>query len=223
MVVISEVVDSDLAGNVGIGYTVINTNSTPGTVGIRLLLDNALDNKIDAPYVTTDAIFSPTIVETEFSEENGNMPVQLTYVDSLANAKKMGYMMLKGWGGEQDTTPDKVIVGHWANLANTRYEYTPDVNCDFSNYSNAHRVPDTATAVYWEEESIACGSYRTMEVLYGIGNFASDNTGKHLGLSLNVPSVKLNNSGTGYKNNGQFPFVAKQFSSRSAALLPFSS
>ena len=96
-------------------------------------------------------------------------------------------------------------------------------NCDFSNYSNAHRVPDTATAVYWEEESIASGSYRTMEVLYGIGNFASDNTGKHLGLSLNVPSVKLNNSGTGYKNNGQFPFVAKQFSRRSAALLPFSS
>ncbi len=201
--IISEVEDSDLAGNIGIGYTVVNMNETEGNVGIRLLLDNALDSKVDAPYVLTEALFSPTIVETEYSDADGNMPAQLTYVDSIANTKKMAYAMLKGWSGEQDTTPDKVIVGHWANLANTRYDYVADVNCDFSNYSNTHRVPDTATAIYWSEKTIPAKSSRTMEMLYGIGNFTKDLGEDHFGISVNVPSVKLDNTKEAYENNGE--------------------
>ena len=206
-VIISEIEDSDLAGNVGIGYTVVNMNDTPGEVGVRLLLDNALDSRVDAPYVINGEIFSPTIVETEYSDKAGNMPAQLSYVDSLANCKKMAYAMLKGWSGESDTTPDKVIVGHWANLANTRYDYVADVNCDFSNYSNAYRVPDTATAIYWSEEIVPAGSLRMMEMLYGIGNFTSDISDEHLGLSINVPSVKLDETGTGYQNNGEVELI----------------
>ena len=205
--ILSEIEESDLAGNIGIGYKVVNMNGTDGKVGIRLLLDNALDSKVDAPYVINGEIFSPTIVETEYSDAAGNMPNQLTYVDSLAKCKKMAYAMLKGWSGESDTTPDKVIVGHWANLANTRYDYIADENCDFSNYSNVHRVPDTATAIYWTEKSVPAGESRTMEMLYGIGNFTKEMSNEHLGLSVNIPSVKLNDKGTGYQDNGEIELI----------------
>ena len=36
----------------------------------------------------------------------------------------MAYMFLKGWN--DGVVADKIIVGHWANLANTKYDYTAD-------------------------------------------------------------------------------------------------
>ncbi|MFD1909422.1 hypothetical protein ACFSQ7_43925 [Paenibacillus rhizoplanae] len=60
---------------------------------------------------------------------------------------------MSGWSGNKDVNVDKVIVGHWINLANTRYDYTPNPSVDFTNYSNKYLVPDTATAYYWNEKN----------------------------------------------------------------------
>ncbi|OMF95577.1 hypothetical protein [Paenibacillus sp. FSL R7-0337] len=188
-------------GNIGISYDVKNNNATAGTVGIRLLLDNALGSEIDAPYVLVDPS-QPTIVETEYSGDN--LPQQIRYVDSLSASNKTAYALLSGWSGNKDVNVDKVIVGHWINLANTRYEYTPNPSVDFTNYSNQYLVPDTATAYYWNEKAIEPGQVRISEMLYGIGSFAEQTQKEHVSIGIQTGNVYLANDKKGYENNGVF-------------------
>jgi trimeric autotransporter adhesin len=189
------------AGNIGISYDVKNNNSKAGTVGIRLLLDNALGSEIDSPYVLVDPT-QPTIVETEYS--GANLPQQIRYVDSLSASDKMAYALLSGWSGNKDVNVDKVIVGHWVNLANTRYDYTPNPSVDFTNYSNKYLVPDTATAYYWNEKSIEPGQVRISEMLYGIGNFSEQTQKQHVSIGIQTQNVILTNDKKAYENNGVF-------------------
>lgn len=70
------------------------------------------------------------------------MPQQIRSVNFLTNPTKLSYILMYGWN--DGVKPDKVILGHWANMADTRYGYTADEYCDFSNYSNDYRVPDSA-------------------------------------------------------------------------------
>lgn len=192
--------NNPLCGNVGISYTVTNNSGKTGKVGIRLLLDNALDANIDAPYVMVNQI-SPTIVETEYTN---NIPQQIRYMDSLSSPDKMAYALLDGWSGQKDVMADKVIVGHWVNLANTRYHYEPNPSCDFSNYSNEYLVPDTATAYYWSEKSLNQGESRTSEMLYGIGNFAHQMEKQRLAIGLTAEKVELDSTKKAYVNEGKF-------------------
>ncbi|MEG2669497.1 MAG: hypothetical protein RR957_03445, partial [Oscillospiraceae bacterium] len=196
--------NNNLCGNVGISYEITNNSGEASDVGVRVLLDNALDSKIDAPYVMAGTGISPTIVEEEFSMEKGNMPQQVRYMDSLSNPAKMAYAILAGWSGASDTIADKVVVGHWANMANTRYDYKPNSSCDFSNYSNEHKTPDTATCFYWSPKTLGVGEKRTSEVLYGIGNFSAELTQKHVGLDVISEGVKLDSTGEAYQNAGKF-------------------
>jgi len=193
--------NNSMAGNIGISYDVKNNNAKAGTVGIRLLLDNALGSGIDSPHVLVDPS-QPTIVETEYSGDN--LPQQIRYVDSLSASDKMAYALLSGWSGKSDVNVDKVIVGHWVNLANTRYDYTPNPNVDFTNYSNKYLVPDTATAYYWNEKPIEPGQVRISEMLYGIGNFSDQTQNKNISIGMQTEKVQLNNDKDGYLNNGVF-------------------
>jgi len=189
------------AGNIGISYDVKNNNAKAGTVGIRLLLDNALGAQLDAPHVLVDPT-QPTIVEAEYSGEN--LPQQIRYVDSLTSSDKMAYAILSGWSGNKDVNVDKVIVGHWINLANTRYDYTPNPSVDFTNYSNKYQVPDTATAYYWSEKSLEPGQARISEMLYGIGNFSEQTQQKNISIGIQTDDVVLANDQLSYANNGAF-------------------
>lgn len=189
------------AGNIGISYDVQNNNAKAGTVGIRLLLDNALGSEIDAPHVLVNPT-QPTIVETEYSGEN--LPQQIRYVDSLSASDKMAYALLSGWSGNKDVNVDKVIVGHWVNLANTRYDYTPNPSVDFTNYSNKYLVPDTATAYYWNEKAIEPGEVRISEMLYGVGNFSDQTQKDRVSIGIQTENVLLTADKKAYENNGVF-------------------
>ena len=192
--------DSDTTGNVGISYQVINNTGKAGNVGIRVLLDTALGNSFDSPYITTDAKISPQLSEKEYTGDE--LPQQIRLTDSLSSPTKMAYMFLKGWN--DGVAADKIIVGHWANLANTRYNYTADPYCDFTNYSNKHRIPDSAIAVYWSESTLPAGGSRTAEMLYGVGNFSSGTANGNVGIDIVVNKVTLSEDKKGYANNGEF-------------------
>ncbi len=191
--------DSDLTGNAGIAFEVINNSDQSHDVGIRLLLDTALGNMIDAPYVVVDEELSPTMVEKEFTGEN--VPAQIRNVDSLTNYSSMSYLITKGWTGGIE--PNRVVVGHWANIANTKYDYTPNKYCDFTNYSNSHGTPDSSMAVYWEQKAIAPGAGFKAETLYGVGNFSESTKGRNIGLNVTAERVELSSDGKSYQNNGE--------------------
>ena len=192
--------DSDTTGNVGISYQVINNSAKAGNVGIRVLFDTALGNSVDSPYVTTDTKVSPQLTEKEYTGEE--LPQQIRFTDSLSSPTKMAYMFLKGWN--DGVVADKIIVGHWANLANTKYDYTADLYCDFTNYSNRHRIPDSAIAVYWSESTLPAGRSRTAEMLYGVGNFSSSTVDGNVGIDIVVNKVTLSDDKKGYANDGEF-------------------
>ncbi|MGN0108159.1 MAG: hypothetical protein ACI4A5_10755, partial [Hominilimicola sp.] len=193
--------DNDLTGNVGISYTVKNNGSSSAPVGIRVLMDSALDSTVDSPYLIKDTDSMPISVETEYTSEN--MPSQIRGVDSLEDPTKMMYTFLRGWN--TDSEMDRVIVGHWRNLANTRYDYTPDSYCNFTNYSNKYRFPDSAIAYYWDEAALAPGAEKTAQLLYGVGNFSSSVSEDNLGIYMSIDNkIRLNDKGDGYENDGEF-------------------
>lgn len=197
---------SSTNGNVGISYTIQNNNGDSREAGLRVLLDTALSNQIDAPYIMTDDTnYSP--VEIAYTDEK--MPTQFRGVDSLTSPTRMCYAILNGWEGRE---ADKVIAGHWANLANTRYDYTPNPSCDYTNRSNKYITADSALALYWSPQNIAAGEASTCQFLYGVGNFTSELTGKKVNINMTVGGVKLKEGADGisggYENDGIFEVEA---------------
>ena len=72
-------------------------------------------------------------LHTQFNEEIPYDSIDMDFMNENQSAhgdREYGHIVSR-MGIER-----KIIVGHWANLANTRYDYVPDENCDFSNYSN---------------------------------------------------------------------------------------
>ena len=189
-------------GNVGISYSIKNENGDAREAGLRVLLDTALSNEIDAPYILTDDI-NYSAVEKSYSGEN--VPSQFRGVDSLSSPSRMCYAILNAWEGRE---ADRVIVGHWANLANNRYDYKPDPSCDFTNRSNKFLTADSALALYWSPETIASGEETVCQFLYGVGNFSSELSDKKVNINMTVGNVELNQNGAGYANDGIFEVEA---------------
>ncbi|MCD8049380.1 MAG: hypothetical protein LUG52_07245 [Clostridia bacterium] len=194
--------NTDTIGNAGLAFEVTNNSGSDAEVSVRLLLDTAL-GEVDAPYIVVDDSTTTIAVETEWSGES--VPSQIRNVDSLTNTRAVSYILPKGWQGGVE--PTKIIAGHWANLANTRYEYTADKYCDFTNASNTYRVADAAVALYWEGRTLSDGESYCAETLYGIGNFSSD-TGEYVGINVtDYEKLEMNSSEDGYENNGEFTVV----------------
>ena len=191
---------SKTTGNVGLSFKVENNSGKDENVSIRLLLDTALGNRIDAPYFVLDKNLQPTMTETEFT--GGEVPYQIRSLDSLTNPTRLSYILMEAQGWNGGTKPNKVILGHWANLANVRYDYTPNPNCDFTNYSNDYREPDSAAAIYWENNTVKNGESITSELLYGVGNF-SNTTGEAMGIDITTDRVELSADKKSYANGGK--------------------
>ncbi len=189
--------DSDITGNVGLSFEVKNESGRDENVSVRLLLDTALGNEIDAPYFVVDTDIKPTMTESEYAGDE--LPQQIRCVDSLSKPSKLSYILTKGWNG--GVTADRAVIGHWANMANTRYDYKPDRYCDFTNYSNDHRMPDSAAALYWENKALANGESFCGELLYGVGNF-SKNADGNVGINITAGRVELADDKKSYKNDG---------------------
>ncbi len=201
-------------GTVGISYEVENKSDKEETVSIRVLLDTALGNDVDAPYlnpltaessgsvIMDEAIVTETAFYKTPAQGQKAIPDQIRGLDSKTSPEKISYLILNEAVNDH-LEPDKMIFGHWANLANTRYEYTPDRYTDFSNYSNNHRVPDAAVALYWENILIPAGENEiTAEMLYGVGNFDADQLSEGLGLLAEFDKkIELNDAKTGYKDD----------------------
>lgn len=195
--------NSDITGNVGLSFNVQNNSGKDENISIRVLLDTALGNRIDAPYFTVDT--DQTLIFTETELSGSSMPSQIRGVDSLTEPTRLLYILTKGFMGGSE--PDKVILGHWANMANTRYSYTADEYCDFSNYSNTYREPDSAASIYWENKAIPNGGSFTGEMLYGVGNFSRN--AEKIGVNIVTGRVELADDGVSYKNDGIIDVIAE--------------
>ena len=197
---LDENTESSTTGNVGLSFKVQNNSGNDENVSVRLLLDTALGNRIDAPYFVIDEDVQPTFTETEYTGDK--VPQQIRSLDSVTEPSRISYILMQAEGWSGGTKPGKVILGHWANLANTRYDYTPDKYCDFSNYSNSYREPDSAAAIYWENQLVSNGATFNGELLYGVGNF-SNTQSETTDIQITTERVELSSDKKSYKNNGE--------------------
>ncbi|UKI36665.1 MAG: hypothetical protein L6V93_22925 [Clostridiales bacterium] len=128
---------SKTTGNVGLSFKVENNSGKDENVSIRLLLDTALGNRIDAPYFVLDKNLQPTMTETEFA--GGEVPYQIRSLDSLTNPTRLSYILMEAQGWNGGTKPNKVILGHWAKSCERTLRLHPQPELRF--YKLFKRLP----------------------------------------------------------------------------------
>ena len=163
------------SGNVQLSYEVNNTTDKEANVGIRVMMDNAL-GEIDAPIAFAQDELASIMKEKVYFEadEDGNVREPgsyLRFIDSEISPKKEAFYT---FGNELISTPDRMVVGHWYNLASSKWDYTPDENCAFSSSSNKYGIADTASAIYWNDIKVPAGSGNHRTLIYGVGEFTRD-------------------------------------------------
>ncbi len=185
-------------GNISLAYKVENNSSEAHSVGIRVMMDNAL-GPVDAPVTMVESELAPVTKESEFfkGREPGDF---IRYIDNYENPVKEAFIMFDPVYSDK---PDRMLVGHWYNLASTKWDYAHDANMAFSSGFNDYAVADTATALYWEAETLNPKAVMNRTFLYGVGDFSVGATvgNFNIAMELDDSGLVLDKNTNAYKNN----------------------
>lgn len=184
-------------GNVFLKYVVENTSNKTHNIGIRVMLDNSL-GEIDAPVTLVQKEVAPISKETEFISNGRDPGANIRYIDSYEQPTKEAYITLSD--KEAVATPDKIVVGHWYNIASTKWDYTPDKDFSFDTGFNSYGTADTATALYWEETEYEPGYKSGASVTYGVGEFTEGYRSSIFNISMELDGELEYEDGK-YKND----------------------
>ena len=140
---------------VRIEYSLVNRDTEPHDVGVRVMLDVMIGGNDGAPYLIPGT---------------GNQTTEVEYLGSDVPAFWQGFesptfdpLSLKGLGilsGEEATAPDRFVIARWPAINNTEWAYavTPGESV----------TEDSATALYWNPIAVAPGESRTVVTYYGL-------------------------------------------------------
>ena len=194
--------NTSTTGSVRLSYEVVNNAGKAHTVGIRVMLDNALGT-IDAPITMTQNELAPISKEAEFFVKNADGTVRdpgmyIRYIDSYENPTKEAYITFSGL-----ETPDvsRMVVGHWYHLASSKWQCTPDTDLAFDNGFNTYGTADTATALYWNETTLNPEGKLIRSLTYGVGEFTADAASAEFNISLSLNGELEFNEAGEYKND----------------------
>lgn len=180
-------------GNVKITYAIKNTSDVTKAIGTRVLLDTMLGVN-DASPVVLDGSSEFITTETELSGDE--MPNYWRATDDVMAPKVLSYGFLDGWG---NTKPDKMIIGHWDGISETKWDYSVDRGINFTSKQNEYGSADSAVALFWQPTSVAPGQEIVYETYYGLGNFYEEKSIAKYGLQVTAPTqLTLNADKTGY-------------------------
>ncbi|MFH5186367.1 hypothetical protein ACHHV8_29225 [Paenibacillus sp. TAB 01] len=190
-------------GNVRVKYEVSNNGSAVRQIGARMLLDTMLGSNDGAAFLV-GGDNKPITTETSLSGDQ--VPTYWRSLDNLFNPAVFSYGLLSGYGNAK---PSQVVFGHWNKLSETKWDYSPDANLDFTKKTNAYGAADSAVALYWNPIEIGAGETKTFETYYGTGNFSKPADGANFGLAAYAPDqLNVNEAGDGYAEN-EFEITAE--------------
>lgn len=156
--------NNDAHGMVVISYTAENTDEA-AEIGVRVLLDTAMGGKDYAYYNIGDSA-NPVMTERELGTDGYDKSIYM--MDDPADPLVTGYI-LNGSVDGVECKPAKTVIAHWANLASTIYDYTPDSTLNFTNAFNArHLTSDSAVALYYDLGSVAQDGEASVLLNYGV-------------------------------------------------------
>lgn len=177
------------AGRVKISYEVTNKGENSKNVGSRILLDTKVANDDG-----TDIICDFTQYSKEKELTGDEIPTIWRTEDDKSIVEAFGF--IDGWG---NTAPNKMIVGHYEGLSNTKWDYKVNEDLDFTSNNNKYGGADSAVALYWENVAIAAGETKVFETYYGLGEFLEKHEGLEFPLSISAPNkLTVNSSKTDY-------------------------
>lgn len=178
------------AGRVKISYEVTNKGQNSKTVGSRILLDTKVANDDGADIICDFTQYSK---EKEFTGDE--IPTIWRSEDDKSTLEAFGF--IDGWG---NTAPNKMIVGHYEGLSNTKWDYKVNEDLDFTSNNNKYGGGDSAVALYWENVTVAVGETEVFETYYGLGEFLEKHEGLEFPFSISAPNkLTVNSSKTGYE------------------------
>ncbi|MDF2670533.1 MAG: putative S-layer protein, partial [Paenibacillus sp.] len=174
------------AGNVNIRYEVMNNSGVQVEMGTRVLLDTMVAGNDGPQFQIGTAYKVPLMVERklihnpedipEISEEDRalyKLPPYWVMRDTLELTNPLATnVMAYGFNNFAENNVnlvDEMIVGHWNGLANTKWDYTPNGNLDFTRDTNDYGTADSAVAFYWQPKALAHRALQTFETVYGLG------------------------------------------------------
>lgn len=174
------------AGNVNIRYEVRNDSGVQVELGTRILLDTQIGANDGPEFQIGTGYKVPLMVERRLvhdpeqelgvSEEDRlfyKLPPYWVMRDKLDLTNPAAtHVVAYGFNNFSEgniNIVDEMIVGHWNGLANTKWDYTPNGNLDFTRDTNDYGTADSAVAFYWQPKALETGRVQTFETVYGLG------------------------------------------------------
>ncbi|TMV49102.1 S-layer homology domain-containing protein [Paenibacillus mesophilus] len=214
------------AGNVNIRYEVVNHSGAKVELGTRIMLDTQVGSN-DGPEFQIGTIYkAPLLVERKLvhdPENNPNiseedrpfykLPPYWVMRDKLDLTNPLATNVLAyGFNNISEANinlVDEMIVGHWNGLANTKWDYTPNGNLDFTRDTNDYGSADSAVAFYWQPKAIENNKVQTFETIYGLGEIIEPD--KVFSVRYIDPPLTLatNADASAYDNEGVFTITAE--------------
>lgn len=163
---------SEQLGTAMITYTVKNNSSNTKSVKSRILIDTQLGENDYGYYEVPKQNLGQGYEYFEFektwdsTDESGiKMPSDYFVRDNPYSANIVGYGVNSVFAEQK---PYKMTFAHWANIASTVFDYTPDEALNFTNNLNNKKTADSAAALYYDLGSISAGQEKTFSTYYGV-------------------------------------------------------
>jgi hypothetical protein len=192
--------DSEQLGTAQITYTVKNNSESAEEIKSRVLMDTQLGDKDYGYYEVSRQQLGQGYEYFEFERSWDNasgsaMPADYFVRDNPFSASIVGYGVNSVF---EDNKPYKMTFAHWANIAQTRFDYTPDATLNFTNPINDEKTGDSAVALYYDLGSVAAGGEKSFATYYGVTANLKNKDNKILINTVAPTILTLNNEKTAF-------------------------
>ncbi|MFC3790090.1 S-layer homology domain-containing protein [Paenibacillus sp. GCM10012307] len=221
----SDSADKKNSGNVNVRYEVVNRSGARVQLGSRILLDTMVAGN-DGPEFQIGTISTqPLMVERKLVHDPKKLGIpdedaafyklppywvmrdNLDLADPLAtNVIAYGF---NNFAEGNINLVDEMIVGHWNGLANTKWDYKPNPNLDFTRDTNDYGTADSAVAFYWLPRALNDKAVQTFETVYGLGEIIEPNQVFSIRYIDPVQQLATLSDNSDYANEGVFDIIAE--------------
>ncbi|MGQ5392585.1 S-layer homology domain-containing protein [Paenibacillus sp. M.A.Huq-84] len=218
--------DKQNAGNVNVRYEVLNSTGADVQVGSRMLLDTMVGGNDGPAFQIGTSFKSPLTVERKLvhnPEDDPNisereralykLPPYWVMRDSLDLTNPLATNVIaygfNNFSEKNVNIVDDMIVGHWAGLANTKWDYTVNPSLDFTRDTNDYGTADAAVALYWNPKIVAAGSAKSFETVYGLGEIIQPDKVFSIRYLDPVEQLATLDDGSAYQDEGIFNIIAE--------------
>jgi hypothetical protein len=168
-------VDSEVSEQLGtamITYTVKNSGGEAKNILSRMLIDTQLGDKDYGYYELPKQNLGQGYEYFEFerswdskADPTIRMPADYFVRDNPYASDIVGFGVNSVFA---DDKPYKMTFAHWANIAATKFDYTPDSTLNFTNAINGAKTADSAVALYYDLGAVAAGGEKSFSTYYGV-------------------------------------------------------